>query len=73
MADIPDLDTAFSSSVNILGRVAHSDRADNVPMRKGVDLPGMPRDTRPHEGVIWERDWSLVPLSVDVERICPET
>ena len=73
LADVPHLDAALASCVHVLGGVGHGDGADNIAMRKGVDLSYMSRDTRPDEGVCGEGHCSCLSLSVHVERVGPAT
>jgi hypothetical protein len=71
LANIPDLDTSFATSVDILGGIGHGNSADNISMGQGVDLPGMARDSRAQKRILREGDGSLLAVSANVERIGP--
>ena len=73
LADVPDLHTALTTGVHILGWVRHGDSADHVPMGKSVDLSYVSRNARTDEGVCRKWHRSCLSLRVYVERVGPET
>lgn len=54
LADIPDFDTAFATSVDMTCGVANGNGAHHLTVAQCVDLTGVAWDTRANEGVGWE-------------------
>ena len=69
LSNVPDLDAAFATSVDILGGVGHGDSAHHLSVWQRVNLPTLPGDTRRGQSVLWEADWLQVAVLTHVERV----
>lgn len=67
LADIPHLDTALATSVDVFGGVADSDSAHHLAMTQGVDLSRVSRNPRTDERVRRERHGLQLSLPVHVK------
>lgn len=69
MADVPDLDTALATSVDMTCWVADGDSAHHLPMAESVDLTSVAWDAWAYQG-IWGKGHRLhLPISTDMKRI----
>lgn len=58
LADIPDFDTTFATSVDVTCGVADGDGAHYFPMAQCVDLTSVPRDARAYQ-CVWGKGHGL--------------
>jgi len=72
VTDVPHLDAALASGVDVVRRVADGDRAHHVPMVQGVDLARMAGDAGADECVRGERHGLHLSVGTHVEGVGPE-
>lgn len=71
LADVPDFDTAFATSVDMTRRVAYGNSTHNLSVAKCVDLTGMSGDSRANEGIWWEGYRLHLAICTDVKGVSP--
>lgn len=71
LADIPDFDTAFATSVNMARGVADGNGAHNLAVAQRVDLTGMAWNTGADQGIGWEGHRLHLAICADMEGVSP--
>lgn len=69
LADVPHFDAALSARVDVLGRVADGDGANDLTMRQCVYLARVARNTWPHKCVRRERHRLHLPVGAHMKRV----
>lgn len=72
LTDVPDLNTALATSVDVASRVADSHGTHNLPMTECVNLTSMAWDPWTNESVWREGHRLHLSVSADVERVGSE-
>lgn len=72
LADIPDFDTAFSTSIDMACGVANGNSTHNLAVAQRVDLTGVAWNTGADEGIGWEGHRLHLAICADVEGVSPE-
>ena len=67
LADVPHLDAALSSGVDVARRRADGDSTHHLSVVQGVDLAGVARDSRAQQGVGGKGHWLHLAIRAHVE------
>lgn len=67
LADIPDFDTPFSTSIHMSCWIAYGNSTHHFPMVQGIDLASMPRYSRSNESIWRERNWLHLAICSNVK------
>ncbi|TNN86967.1 hypothetical protein EYF80_002722 [Liparis tanakae] len=71
LADVPDLDTAFATSIDVTCGVADGNGANHFAVAQRVDLAGVAWNTRADQGVGREGHGLHLTVCTDVEGVSP--
>lgn len=71
LADVPDFDTPFATSVDMTCGVANGNGAHHLAVAQRVDLTGVAWNPGPYQGVWRERHGLHLTVSADVEGVRP--
>ena len=69
LADIPDFDTAFATSVDMTCGVANGNSTHHLAVAQCVDLTSVAGDTGANKGVGWEGHRLHLAICTDVEGV----
>lgn len=72
LADVPDFDTAFTTSVDVACGVANGDSAHHLAVVQCVDLTGVAWNTGANQSIGWEGHRLHLTVCADVEGVRPE-
>ena len=72
LADVPHLDAALASSVDVARGGADGDGAHHLSVVQRVDLTGVTRDARTQQGVGWKRHRLHLAIRTHMERVGAE-
>lgn len=72
LADVPDFDTAFATSVDMTCGVANGNCTHHLTVAQCVDLTGMTWNTGANQGIRWEGNRLHLAIGTDVEGVCSE-
>lgn len=67
LADVPDLDTALASCVDIFGWVAYGDSTHYFSVGQCVDLPCVSWNACPYQCIWWKWHWLHLTFSTHVK------
>lgn len=69
LGDVPNLDAPLAAGVHVFGWIGDGDGADDLTVRKRIDLAGVSWDSRSRQGIGRKWHWLGSPLAVHVKRI----
>lgn len=72
LADVPDFDTAFATSVDMTRGVANGNSAHHLAVAQRVDLAGVAWNTGADQGVGREGHGLHLTICTDVEGVSPD-
>lgn len=72
LADVPDFDTPFATSVDMTCGVANGNGAHHLTMAQRVDLTGVAWNPRTDQGIRWEGHGLHLTISADMEGVRPD-